>query len=268
MVRITVLGSGSTGNSTLLECGNTRILIDAGFSAKRLSDKLLDVGIIPDSLSAILVTHEHTDHVQALPVFTKKWGTPVYITRHTHASLSSQPEHIRWCFFESGCSFAIGDVIVTSFPIPHDAADPVGFRFDYFGACYGHLSDAGNITETIRSHLEGVHALFIESNHDMDLLQNDTRRPWPVKQRICSHHGHLSNEQACTLVNELLHDKLEHIILGHLSRDCNTPEIAMKTMKEALAHATPLIPEVHCSIADAASQWITLHTESRENPFF
>lgn len=268
MLRVTVLGSGSSGNSTVVECGQTRLLIDAGFSAKKLSEKLQAADIDPDSLSGILITHEHTDHVQALPVFTRKWGIPVYITRHTHASLPSCAEETRWIFFESGHSFSIGDVIITSFPIPHDAADPVGFRFDYKGRCYGHLSDVGNITREIRTHLEGVHALFLESNYDPDLLQSDTKRPWPVKQRICSHHGHLSNLQAGEFICELLHTRLEHIILGHLSRDCNTPELALKSMRTILSGIAPTAPSVHCSTADEACPWVTLLAESSENAYY
>lgn len=268
MLRVTVLGSGSSGNATVVECGSTRLLVDAGFSAKKLSEKLEAAGISPDSLSGILVTHEHTDHVQALPVFTRKWGVPVYITRHTHAALSTHADSTRWIFFESGHSFSIGEVIITSFPIPHDAADPVGFRLDYHGVCYGHLSDAGNITQEIRSHLQGVHALFLESNYDPDLLQSDPKRPWPVKQRICSHHGHLSNEQAGEFACELLHDKLKHIILGHLSKDCNTPGLALQSMRTILSRTASSVPSIYCSVADEACPWIILQADSAENLYY
>lgn len=262
MIRVTVLGSGSSGNATVLECGSTRLLIDAGFSAKKLTERLEAVNIPPDTLSGILITHEHTDHIQAIPVFTKKWDIPVYVTRLTMESMPKKPDHIRWQFFESGHSFPIGNVIVTSFPIPHDAADPVGFRFDYQGACYGHLSDSGNITEAIRSTLERVHILFIESNYDPELLENDTKRPWATKQRIASRHGHLSNKQAGEFVCSCGHPDLRHVILGHLSKDCNTPEIARSSMLRTLSDHFSEPPEVHHAPADGILGWIYLSGES------
>lgn len=269
MVRITVLGSGSSGNATVLELGSIRLLIDAGFSCKRLAGKLESAGIPPDSLSGILITHEHTDHIQALPIFTKKWDIPVYITRHTHASLPKSSEHTNWRFFESGSSFAIGAAIITTFSVPHDAADPVGFRIDYRGVCYGHLSDAGNATQDILDHLSGVNILFIESNYDLDLLQSDTKRPWSTKQRICSYHGHLSNEQAGECICKLAHNDLHHIILGHLSKDCNTPDVALRAMNRALSTLSgSCSPSIYCSMADEASPWIVLKPESEDSDIF
>lgn len=258
MIRLTVLGSGSSGNATVLECGETRLLVDAGFSSKRLTEKLLSVGIEPDSLSGILVTHEHTDHIQSIPVFVKKWGTPVYVTRRTREEMRKCTDAIPWRFFESGDIFQIGDVRVTSFPISHDATDPVGFRFDYRNARYGHLSDVGRISSVIRSCLTDVQALFIESNYDPYLLETNPHRPWQTKQRIASAHGHLSNEQAGEFVTSILHGGLSDVILGHLSRECNTPDMALDCMRNVLALNNVHFPCVHCATAEGLSKWITL----------
>ena len=266
MIRLTVLGSGSSGNATFLECGDTRLLIDAGFSAKRLTEKLEAMGVSPDSLSGILVTHEHTDHVQGIPVFVKKWGTPVYATRRTREEMRKCTDAIPWRFFESGDIFQIGGVRVTSFPISHDAADPVGFRLDYRHFRYGHLSDVGHISPIIRSCLTDLQVLFVESNYDPHLLETNPNRPWQTKQRIASAHGHLSNEQAGEFVTSILNEKLSDIILGHLSRECNTPELALENMRNILEIKKEHSPYLHCATGIGLDRWITLaHAPSAGN---
>lgn len=260
MIRLTVLGSGSSGNATLLECGDTRLLIDAGFSAKRLTEKLQAIGIEPESLNGILVTHEHTDHVQAIPVFVKKWGTPVYVTRRTREEMRKCTDMVSWRFFESGDAFEIEGVQVGSFPISHDAIDPVGYHFSYGAFRYGHLSDVGRISPLIQSYLMDVHALFIESNYDPHLLEINESRPWMTKQRIASAHGHLSNMQAAEFVASILHKGLKHIILGHLSQECNTAEIALDCMRRALSAQSEHSPSLYCATAKGLDNWIRVST--------
>lgn len=257
MIRFTVLGSSSSGNASLLECGQTRILIDAGFSAKRLREKLALLGLDAEDLNAILVTHEHIDHVRGIRVLTKNLSIPVYATLGTADGADPSRECPRWNIFEPNQSFMIQDVRITPFPIPHDACEPVGFRIEYAGIGYGHLSDAGHVTDTIRKALAGVNLLFLEANYDPDLLADDLKRSYSTKQRIASHHGHLSNEQASSFLEDIGHEDLHHIVLAHLSKDCNRPHIAAGTARERLHH----LPEsvcLHCAHPDELLETIIL----------
>ncbi len=235
MLRFSVLGSGSAGNSAVACSGQTRILIDAGLSARQLCLRLETVGIDPNSLSAIVLTHEHGDHVRGLDVFLRKCQVPVYATSHTcqvvREGLRTQPE---WRLFEAGDSFAVNDVQIETFSVPHDAVDPVGFVLECARTRVGVLSDIGHVTNLVRARLAGVHTLFVESNYDEVMLQNDVKRPWSTKQRISSRHGHLSNDQAAELVAAMASAELHRVVLGHLSRDCNAPKVAAETVSAGL----------------------------------
>jgi len=235
MLELAVLGSGSSGNSAVVRSGSTRVLVDAGLSARQLCLRLAAVGIDPDSLDAIIVTHEHGDHVQGLEVFCKTRPLPVYGTLHTCALLREKSRApISWRPFEAGNAFRIGDIEIESFSVPHDAVDPVGYLF-YNEVCrIGLLSDVGHVTRPIIDRLAGVHTLFTESNYDEVMLQNDTVRPWATKQRIANRHGHLSNEQAAALVAAVASPSLHRVVLGHLSSDCNTAELACSVVEARL----------------------------------
>lgn len=232
MFSVTILGSGSAGNAAVVESGSTRILVDAGLSARQLSLRLEQAGIAPDSLDAILVTHEHADHAQGLAVFCKKRATGIFCNAHTAQALkqTSMVNFQNWRLFSTGSDFTVGDFSIQTFSVPHDAADPVGFVLRCGGSALGYLTDLGFATKLVQERIREVHTLFIETNHDEKLLQDDTRRPWAVKQRIMSRHGHLSNAAAAEVVAGSLHQGLQRVILGHLSRDCNTPELAATTM--------------------------------------
>jgi phosphoribosyl 1,2-cyclic phosphodiesterase len=236
MFEIITLGSGSSGNAALVRDGATTILVDAGLSAKQLSTRLAACGVTPDQLDGILVTHEHGDHTSSLRVLLGRHnGVPVYCNAMTARALQDGGlQHANWRLFQNGAEFALGGFTVRAFSVPHDAADPVGFRISSSDGCFGVLTDLGFATRMVFDALRGVKAILIETNHDEDLLQRDTKRPWSVKQRILSRHGHLSNAAAARVLTEL-EAPLHHVILGHLSRDCNAPELALDCVTRALA---------------------------------
>ena len=236
--QFTVLGSGSGGNASFLETDQTRLLVDAGLSGRQIRLRLAQLGRSPETLNGILLTHEHTDHTQGLKALCAKLEIPVYCNRLTADELRFRMESkldIRQ--FITGQAFEIGDVTVENFSVPHDAQDPVGFHIRTTDGGVGVLTDLGQATRLVLERIRGVSALFIEANYDLNLLQEDTRRPWAIKQRIMSRHGHLANSAAAEAVENLSNGTLRNIILGHLSRDCNTPEIAKEAVAEKLAQA-------------------------------
>lgn len=235
-VRFTILGSGSGGNCAYLEAGETRLLIDAGFSARQIRERLASIGRSPEGLSGILITHEHGDHIQGLGVLAGRLRVPVYANRLTREAIERQfPEaRIPFVQFETGAVFPLGGVEVRTFSVPHDAMDPVGFVLSTSGGDVGFLTDLGHATRLIVERVRSVHWLVLEANHDLRLLQEDLKRPWSTKQRILSRHGHLSNEAAAELVAQLAPGNLRRIYLGHLSRDCNRPELARKAVRSRL----------------------------------
>lgn len=260
MIRFAVLGSGSGGNAAVVECGEARLMIDAGLSAKQLETRLSVLGIPAASLAGILLTHEHGDHVKGLRVFLKKHPhVPVYATPSTR--LVVQETGIgpaTWKTFETGQSFAIGPAEVRSFAVQHDAVDPVGFVVAHGGRRMGFVSDAGFVTRSMADSLRDLHGLFVEANYEDTLLEADTKRPWSIKQRIGSRHGHLSNVQTADLVREIAHAGLSRVVVGHLSSDCNTPDAALAGLRlclEELGH-----PDVglDCACQDKVSEWFHL----------
>ena len=228
MLSLISLGSGSSGNSALVYTEKTFVLVDAGISAKQLRIRLNDVDVDPDQLDGILITHEHGDHTRGLEVFCRKLEIPIYCNAVTRESLSLNVSSAEtWRIIECGDSFSIGDILINGFPVMHDAVDPMGFIFQKNGRKLGFVSDVGHVTEIMKSILSEVETIFIEANYDETMLQNDERRPWSLKQRIASRHGHLSNKQAAELIGSIAGGgKLERVVLAHLSEDCNSPEIA------------------------------------------
>lgn len=226
-VKFTILGSGSGGNCAYLETPGARLLIDAGFSGKQIRERLASIGRSPETLTGILVTHEHGDHIQGLGVISRKLDVPVYCNRLTReAAEASLGCRLKSVLFQTGAVFEIGDVTIETFSVPHDAQDPVGFLFRTAGGNVGFLTDLGHATKLVLERVRPAHALVLEANHDLKLLQQDIKRPWSTKQRILSRHGHLSNDAAADVAAEVVSSTLSHIYLGHLSRDCNRPELA------------------------------------------
>jgi phosphoribosyl 1,2-cyclic phosphodiesterase len=240
-----VLGSGSGGNCALVMSDRCRILIDAGFSAKRISQGLQSLGIEPESLDGILITHEHSDHIAGLKVFCGKFDVPVYCNSLTaeHLCRCGIAEASRYKIFSTGSSFTIQDVDVQAFYVPHDAVDPVAFVVSSDYGSVGFLTDLGYAPKLARERIREVHTLVVETNHDEQRLQADPKRPWSVKQRILSRHGHLSNEAAAALVADIAGENLRRVVLGHLSRECNSPELALNAMRQLRLDCL----EFHCA---------------------
>lgn len=258
-MRFSVLGSGSGGNAAVVECGGLRLLIDAGLSAKQLSLRLLQVGIDPKSLDGILLTHEHGDHVRGLKVFLKQNPVPVFTTAATARVVREAGiDGGSWKFFEAGQAFAIGAIAIETFAIQHDAVDPVGFVVGNGSQRLGFLSDAGFVTRSMTDRLRGLDGLFVEANYDEDLLESDTKRPWSIKQRISSRHGHLSNRQVTELIRDIAHPALGRVVLGHLSSDCNTPDIVLTGIRACLDEMGHHHVGLHCACQDEPSDWFHL----------
>jgi phosphoribosyl 1,2-cyclic phosphodiesterase len=235
VLQFTILGSGSSGNCAYLETDDARVLVDAGFSGKQIDERLQKIGRSIRDVQAVFVTHEHSDHVAGLPVLARRLGVPVYCNRLTAEALRPQmPDYTGWRIFETGQSMPFGDLEITSFQVPHDAYDPVGFVFHHKSGDIGFLTDLGYATKLVLERIRQTRALVLEANHDLRLLQEDVKRPWSVKQRILSRHGHLSNEAAAQVAAQVVGFGMEDIFLGHLSADCNRPDLALAAVRAGL----------------------------------
>lgn len=249
-VRLTILGSGSSGNCAYLETNETRLLVDAGFSGRQIRQRLAGIGRTPETLHGILLTHEHSDHVQGLVGLSAKLQLPVYCNRLTKEAVEQQLQvKFDWRIFSTGASFDVGDVTVDTFTVPHDAYDPVGFLLHTAEANIGFLTDLGHATKLVVERVRRANVLLLETNHDLKMLQDDRKRPWSVKQRIMSRHGHLSNEAAADVAEEIVSAELRHLYLGHLSQDCNRPELAHHVVWERLRRIG-----VHHTVVRSTSQ--------------
>ncbi|MBI4662869.1 MAG: MBL fold metallo-hydrolase [Verrucomicrobia bacterium] len=256
---MTILGSGSAGNCAYLETDQTRLLIDAGFSGRQIRKRLAQIGRAPEGLNGILLTHEHSDHVQGLVGLSAKLRVPVYCNRLTQEAVEEQLQVKLDCrIFETGASFEVGDVTVDTFSVPHDAFDPIGFLLRTSAAHIGFLTDLGHATKLVIERVRSANVLILETNHDLKLLQDDPKRPWSVKQRIMSRHGHLSNDAAAEVVEQIVSSELRHLYLGHLSRDCNRPELAYRIVSERLAKLGANHTEVKSTSQDAPSPTLEL----------
>jgi phosphoribosyl 1,2-cyclic phosphodiesterase len=236
ILRFCALASGSSGNAALLATDRTRILVDAGLSMLQLRKRLAAIGETLESLDAVLITHEHTDHVSGLPVLARNRDLrcAFYLTHLTEPAIDwgeVRPQRIER--FQAGSCFCIGDIEVQSFSIPHDARDPVGFCFEAGGARVGIATDLGYVPESIKYHLRRMDALLLESNHDLDMLKVGPY-PWSVKQRVMSRVGHLSNMHVSDYLMQDLDSCTSHLMLGHLSEHNNHPAIVQMIAQEAL----------------------------------
>jgi phosphoribosyl 1,2-cyclic phosphodiesterase len=292
MMRMTVLASGSYGNSTLVSSSRTRILVDAGLSCRELLKRLHMANEEPAGIDALLVSHEHQDHVQGLSVLARKLGIPVYFTQATHrawmrgmmpqkrltyaawlaqrqqdlarqqAGEAAPPEEARDeedcseepspakkedpCslpgvqYFTAGDGFSIGDIVITPFTIPHDAADPVGFVFEADGVRMAIATDLGYMPANVKLALRNCDVLMLESNHDLEMLR-DGPYPWSVKQRVMSRVGHLSNEAASDFLEKNYDGNASYVVLAHLSKCNNLPELARVTAEKALSDRMSLL---------------------------
>jgi phosphoribosyl 1,2-cyclic phosphodiesterase len=224
---ICVLASGSKGNSIYLSDGITRVLLDAGLSGQELCRRMALAGLSPDALNAIIVSHEHGDHLRGVGVLSRKYHLPVYISKKTCQAAGDQLGKLhRTVFFECGAPMNVETLHLRPFSLSHDAADPAGFTVSKNHVKLGIATDLGIATAMVKTHLKGCTALVLEANHDPDMLMKGPY-PWPLKQRVKSRSGHLSNHDSGLLLKELLHDGLVQVILAHLSETNNTPEKAL-----------------------------------------
>lgn len=230
-MRLQILGSGSAGNCALLQTESARVLIDAGFSWRRLNELLRGAGVRLDDINAVFLTHEHGDHAAGVEGFKKHPQTAIYANAATARAVQQKAgREATWKLFETGATFRVRDLEVTSFAVPHDAQEPVGFRFahgsddDLFAPrrSLAWLTDLGHVPAHVFTHLRGCDVVVVESNHCPKLLEADHRRPWSTKQRISGRHGHLSNAATRELLEATAHAGWRRVFLTHLSRDCNT----------------------------------------------
>ena len=271
MFTLTVLGSGSAGNCALIATDRCRVLVDAGLSARQMVTRLEQIGVGPEQLDGILLTHEHGDHCSGLEVLCRRFtALPIYCNALTADALrhgGCLREHRNWRLFPTGSDFEICDLAVQTFPVPHDATDPVGFMFHHGSAALGLLTDLGFATKLVHERVRAATTLLIETNHDSALLSACTKRPWSVKQRIMSRHGHLSNEAAAGVIGQVLQGggHFRRAVLGHLSRDCNRPELALQAMRGAAGGAASGL-EIFCAAQGEISARLVIEAVPRPAP--
>jgi phosphoribosyl 1,2-cyclic phosphodiesterase len=240
-VRFASIGSGSEGNGLVVEAGSTRIMIDCGFGVRDTAARLARIGVAPESLDAILVTHEHSDHVGGVPAFAARHDIPVWLTFGTLVTVGDRFANVAHVYgFDSHDVFAVGDLEILPFPVPHDAREPVQFVVTDGQWRLGVLTDLGTSTPYVEASLTRCDALVLECNHDLGLLEASDY-PRSLKERISGRLGHLHNEGAAALLASLDNSRLQHIVAAHLSKQNNTPDRAAAALAHALACAVDWI---------------------------
>ena len=232
-MRFASLGSGSRGNALVVEAGRTRVMVDCGFAHSETVMRLQRIGCAVEDIDAIIVTHEHDDHVGGVARFASRLGIPVYLTPGTFAAVAGKFEQVQSRCFDPHAPFALGDLMVQPFPVPHDAREPAQMVFDDGKHRFGILTDVGASTPHIRAMLSGCSALMLECNHDAALLR-DGPYPPSLKARIGSRFGHMRNEDTAELLAALDNTKLRHVVAAHLSDTNNTPQLARNALAMAL----------------------------------
>ncbi len=231
MIGFCPLASGSKGNCLYVGTDKTKLLIDAGLSAKSIREKLSKIGVSIEEIDAILVTHEHTDHIRGLSVLSNKWDIPVCANSETAQAIHALEGDLRFKIFSTGESFVYGDIEVHPFSIQHDAVDPVGFTLKMGGIKLGVCADLGFVSSLVLKELAGCDYLYVEANHEPSMVHASSR-PQVYKQRVLSRLGHLSNQECAQLLQEVLHRGVKHIYLAHLSSECNAPERALQIIQD------------------------------------
>lgn len=256
MIRLSVLASSSRGNASVITGGRTSILVDVGISATRIRQGLSACGLEISALAGIFITHEHADHVCGLGVLARKAPLHLYCSRYLAPDLKQAAPSAQYTYMEPGASVRIGDLTVTSFSVSHDASDPVGYIIECEGCRLGYITDTGRITRDILAQTQGLDALYLESNYDPNMLAQ-SGRPRYLIDRIASNWGHLSNTQAADFIRQIAHPGLQHLILGHLSQECNTPALAHAHMQATLDELH-LPTCLHCAEPYNRLPWIDI----------
>jgi len=264
-MRLIVLGSGSSGNVLYIESGATSVLVDCGLSGKETARRMTDLGLDPTKLSGVVITHEHTDHMKGTRVLCSTAEVPVYMSEATRVEckFSDDGEKIPWGqTIASSEPFAIGSLNFYPFSIPHDGVDTFAFTVESAGIKVGAVTDLGYISQLVAEQLRGCTLVLIESNHDRDMLKVGPY-PWSVKQRIASNVGHLSNDETARWIRHDFDGQAEYLVLAHLSRHCNHPELARLAALQALDyHGSLFFPRaedrVRIALPDRVSEWFEL----------
>lgn len=253
MLKVASIGSGSSGNATLVKTDTTTLLLDCGFTLKETTSRMSQLGLSPIDIDAVLISHEHGDHIRGIGPLSRKHNVPVWLTHGTHNALRDtrfSSAHL----LHAHKAFSIGDINIDPFPTPHDAAESCQYIFEHAGARFACVTDLGISTPHVESKLVGVNALIVECNYDEEMLKNG---PYPasLQARIRGNFGHLGNEQAGELIKKLDHDCMQSILLGHLSEQNNTAEVAEDTIKAYLhsRHERITVLEQH-----ACSTWFEI----------
>jgi len=237
MIKFCSLASGSSGNCQYIETDNIRILVDAGLSGKRIANGLDSIGVDPNSIDYIFVTHEHKDHVKGVGILSRRYNLPIYANQNTWDAMREdlgklEDENI--LVFETNNKFKLRDLKIFPFEISHDAVEPVGYCFCHNGIKLSIVTDLGYASEKVKENIKNSHLLLIESNHDVEMLRVG-RYPWFLKKRVLGEYGHLSNDAAGELICEVLSGNKEKILLGHLSNENNFPKLAYQTVANIIA---------------------------------
>lgn len=232
-MRFASLGSGSRGNALLVEAGNTRLLVDAGFGPREMSRRLERLGLTADAVDAVLVTHEHSDHIGGVFACARRFGWAVLLTHGTLAACADAGADTRITIIDSHESLSVGDICVHPFPVPHDAREPVQFTLADGARRLGVLTDAGHVTPHMIAMLEACDALVLECNHDTAMLEQG-RYPQALKRRIGGPWGHLDNTAAASLLSQIGAAKLQHVVAAHLSEENNRPALARAALSAVL----------------------------------
>lgn len=234
-VGVTVLGSGSNGNAIVIHTATDALLIDAGFSSRELRRRMREAGIEESLIRAIVVSHEHGDHVRGLRICAKQLDVPIYANRRTADAIRQREKNLGQVHvFASGNPFRVGDYQLEPFSIPHDANDPVGFIIRRQDRKIGLATDLGHASHLVCYQLKNCDLLVVESNHDVEMLSR-SERPWSLKQRILSRHGHLSNEASMELLQKVLDKRTKYLVLAHASQECNRYELVEESIRDCLA---------------------------------
>lgn len=235
-LRFSVLASGSTGNSLYVENENHKLLIDAGLSGKQIEQRLQQIGVDPASIDALLITHEHSDHIKGVGVLSRRYQIPIHANAATWDVMDSLigeiPPELRH-EFDTGDALEYGSLKIESYGISHDAAEPVGFCFYEGDAQLSLTTDLGYVSDRIKQKVQSSQVIIMESNHDVEMLRMGAY-PWSIKQRILSDIGHLSNEAAAEALTDILSGSTDKVYLAHLSRDNNVPQLARLTVQSIL----------------------------------
>ena len=250
-MRIASLGSGSRGNGTLIEDGNTCVLVDLGFTLKEATRRLQRLGRTPDDIDAILVTHEHSDHVNGVAPFARKFGTPVHMTPGTYVQ-KRQGTYPSLHKINCHRNFRIGSIDIEPVPVPHDAREPCQYVLSSGGIKIGVLTDLGHITPFVETQYNECDALLLECNHDPAMLEQGPY-PYPLKVRVGGMHGHLNNEQAAGLLEKIELGRLQHLVASHISEKNNLPELATQALNPVLKDWSG---DLHIADQELGFDWI------------